>query len=134
MSALDDFFGDGNAIKPTAVPIELQAVIETWQAEIAQNRIGFLPRSVNGRLYWYGFAPTPRERRELLELLDGWIGPTYSDLGRGRGDLDLHDPFDADLSQLPTPPVRFEVLPRVAAGIYSTHAKRSAMRCRCCRD
>ncbi len=121
MSALDDFFGDGNTIQPTTVPIELQAVIETWQAEIAQNRIGFLPRLVNGRLYWYGFAPSPRERRELLDLLDGWIGPTYSDLGRTRGDLDLHDPFDADLRQLPTPPLRFEVLPRVAPG--STHAR-----------
>jgi hypothetical protein len=128
MSTLDSFFGDGNAIKPTEVTPELQTVIEVWQAAIAQRRIGFLPRSHAGRLYWYGFAPTARDRRELLDLLDSWIGPTYSDLARCRGDLDLQDPFDAALHGLPTPPLRFEVLPRTQpAATYSRDKVRSAL-------
>lgn len=128
MSTLDTFFGDGNAIRPTEVAPELQTVIEIWQAAIAQRRIGFLPRSHAGRLYWYGFAPTARDRRELLDLLDSWVGPTYSDLARCRGDLDLQDPFDAALQDLPTPPLRFEVLPRSQpAANYSREKVRSAL-------
>jgi len=128
MSSLDNFFGDGNAIKPTEVSPELQTVIENWQAAIALRRIGFLPRSHAGRLYWYGFAATARDRRELLDLLDSWVGPTYSDLARARGELDLQDPFDAELLGLRTPPLRFEVLPRTqpAAG-YSREKVRSAL-------
>ena len=128
MSTLGNFFGDGNAIKPTEVPPELQTVIEIWQAAIAQGRIGFLPRSYAGRLYWYGFAPTARDRRELLDLLDSWVGPTYSDLARCRGDLDLKDSFDAALHGLPTPPLRFEVLPRTQPDAsYSREQVRSAL-------
>ncbi|MFC7500602.1 protein DpdD [Nocardioides sp. CPCC 206347] len=128
MSALEEFFGDGNTIDPLQVPIELQSVIETWLTAIAQGRVGFLPRGVGGCLYWYGFAPSARGRRELLELLDGWVGPTYSDLARNRGDLDPNDPFDGALSQLPTPPVRFEVLPRNRPGsTYSRKEVRDAL-------
>jgi hypothetical protein len=112
VNAPNNFFADGNDIRPSEVAPELQTVIENWQAAIAQRRIGFLPRAHVGRLYWYGFAPTARDRRELLSLLDCWIGPTYSDLARGRGELDLQDPFDAALDGLPIPPLRFEVLPR----------------------
>lgn len=111
-NALEDFFGPANTIKPTEVSPELQAVIENWQVSIAKGRVGFLPRSAAGRVYWYAFAPTPRGRRELLELLDGWIGPTYSDLAKTRGSLDDHDPFDQALIHLAVPPLRFEVLPR----------------------
>lgn len=128
MSALDDFFGDGNTINLVDVPIELQTVIETWLTAITQGRVGFLPRGIGGRVYWYGFAPTARGRREMLELLDGWIGPTYSDLPRKRGDLDSNDPFDIPLNQMSTAPVRFEVLPRTApASAHSRKEVRDAL-------
>lgn len=112
--ALRDFFGIGNEIKPVEVSSPFQALLESWDASIRNGGIGFLPRLAQQRTYWYAFAPTPRQRRELLGLLDAWVGPTYSDLAIGRGELQISDPFDAALAALEVAPLRFEVLPRVA--------------------
>ncbi|MDX3106015.1 protein DpdD [Nonomuraea angiospora] len=106
------FFGAGNDITPTQVQVDEQIILENFMAAIRRRQIGFLPRSSGGRLWWYGFAPTPRQQRELLDLLDSWIGPTFSNLPRVRGALDPTDPFDAALAKLPVEPLRFEVLPR----------------------
>ncbi|WP_326754775.1 protein DpdD [Streptomyces hirsutus] len=111
-----EFFGPGNDITPTRVEPNLQLILENFMAGIQQRQIGFLPRSSNGRLWWYGFAPTPRQQRETLAILDSWIGPTFSDLPRQRGALNPADPFDAALAQAPVKPLRFEVLPRQTAG------------------
>lgn len=109
-----DFFGAGNEIKPSEVSPLLQALLDNWQASILSGGIGFLPRLVGQRTYWYAFAPTPRQRRELLGLLDAWVGPTYSDLALGRGELETTESFDAALAGIEVAPLRFEVLPRVA--------------------
>ncbi|MGW1802223.1 protein DpdD [Streptomyces sp. NPDC001984] len=106
------FFGTGNDITPTQVPVDLQVILDNFMNAIGRRQIGFLPRSSGGRLWWYGFAPTPRQRRELLDLLDSWVGPTFSDLPRQRGALDPTDPFDAALAESPVESLRFEVLPR----------------------
>ena len=111
---LDDFFGTGNEIKPAEMDPPMQALLDNWQATIRSGGVGFLPRRTAQRTYWYAFAPSPRQRRELLDLLDAWIGPTYSDLAVSRGELDLSDPFDAALTPPEARPLRFEVLPRVA--------------------
>jgi hypothetical protein len=117
MTALvDEFFGSGNAIKPTRVPPEFQVLLEKWLVAIERSEIGFLPRAVGDRLFWYAFSPTARDRRELLDLLDSWVGPTYSDLPQNRGDLDPSDPFDDTLAHHPVTPLRFEVLPRRKPG------------------
>lgn len=120
---LNEFFGDGNQIKPFHVEPELQAILDNWLATIRTGGFGFLPRAIHGRTYWYGFAPSSRERRELLELLDAWVGPTHSDLAQSRGDLDAEDPFDIQLSKSEAPPLRFEVLPRTSR--RAATAKRS---------
>lgn len=111
---LDDFFEAGNDIKLADVDATMQALLDNWQAAIRGGGIGFLPRRTRQRTFWYAFAPSPRQRRELLGLLDAWIGPTYSDLERGRGELELSDPFDSALDSLEVAPLRFEVMPRVA--------------------
>lgn len=108
----DDFFGADNLIKPAKVPPEHEASIENWLSAIRGRQIGFLPRATSQGLYWYAFAPTMREQKELLTLLDAWIGPTFSDLPRSRGRLYPWDPFDAPLAGEMVPPLRFEVLPR----------------------
>lgn len=118
---LEAFFGSGNDIKPAAVDHTLQALLDSWRATITSGGIGFLPRSWQSRTFWYAFAPSKRHRRELLSLLDAWVGPTYSDLAVRRGDLDSTDPFDAALATSEVPPIRFEVLPRTPPG--STKAK-----------
>lgn len=110
----DDFFEAGNDIKPANVDATMQALLDRWQAAIRGGGVGFLPRSTQQRTFWYAFAHSPRQRRELLGLLDAWVGPTYSDLQFGRGELELSDPFDSALASLEVAPLRFEVLPRVA--------------------
>lgn len=115
------FYGAGNDIKPANVSPSMQALLDRWQAAIRDGGIGFLPRRAHQRTYWYAFAHTPRQRRELLGLLDAWVGPTYSDLEMGRGELDLSDPFDSALAGLKVSPLRFEVLPRTAP--LATEAK-----------
>ncbi|MEV6416164.1 protein DpdD [Kribbella sp. NPDC051718] len=117
MSVLDEFFGPGNELHLPSLDAALRAVVENWQHDIAAgDQTGFLPRTINGRLYWYGFTPNARRRREMLDLLDAWIGPTYSDLGQRHGALYLDDPFDIPLSGLACEPIRFEVLPRMMPG------------------
>lgn len=108
----DEFFGTGNEIKPARLQPEHETSIETWRDAIRRGQIAFLPRATNGNLYWYGFAPTQREKKELLTLLDAWVGPTFSDLPRSRGRLYPQDPFDTALATTDVPPLRFEVLPR----------------------
>lgn len=118
---LDDFFEAGNEIKPAAVDPTMQALLDYWQAAIRRGAVGFLPRRAQQRTYWYAFASSQRGRRELLGLLDAWVGPTYSDLEKKRGALDPSDPFDAALASREVMPLRFEVLPRVAP--HSAQAK-----------
>lgn len=108
----DEFFGPGNDIKPARLQPEHETSIENWRDAIRRGQIAFLPRSTEGKLYWYGFAPTRREQKELLTLLDAWVGPTFSDLPRSRGRLYPQDPFDTPLAAKDVPPLRFEVLPR----------------------
>lgn len=108
----DEFFGPHNLINPAELPPDYEASIENWRDAIKRGQIGFLPRATPQGLYWYAFAPTMREQKELLSLLDAWVGPTFSDLPRSRGRLYPRDPFDAPLAAIPVPPLRFEVLPR----------------------
>ncbi|MFC6161137.1 protein DpdD [Kribbella jiaozuonensis] len=108
----DDFFEAGNLINPVELPPEHEASIESWLDAIRHGQIGFLPRTTSQGLYWYAFAPTIREQKELLVLLDAWVGPTFSDLPRSRGRLYPADPFDAPLAAMQVSPLRFEVLPR----------------------
>ena len=108
----DEFFGPGNDIKPARLQPEQETSIENWRDAVRRGQIAFLPRLTKGNLYWYGFAPTKREQKELLTLLDAWVGPTFSDLPRSRGWLYPQDPFDTVLAAKAVPPLRFEVLPR----------------------
>ncbi|MET9346275.1 protein DpdD [Streptomyces termitum] len=117
------FFAEGNDIRPHKVPADFQAILEKHIHAIQRRGIGFLPRSSHGRLWWYGFAPTPRQRREVLELLDSWIGPTFSDLPHHRGALETTDPFDAALAAMPLEVLRFEVLPRTKPGSANSPTK-----------
>lgn len=115
--AFEAFFGTGNDLRLPSLDGALRTVVENWQRDIADgDQIGFLPRITGDRLYWYGFAPTARRRREMLVLLDAWVGPTYSNLNQQRGALDPDDDFDVALSGMSPEPVKFEVLPRALPG------------------
>jgi hypothetical protein len=118
MSVTGAFFGSGNDIDVTVLPPDLRSSIEQW-VRVAErgDAPAYLPRVRGGRLWWYGAAPDERVRREMIEYLDAWIGPTYSDLASQRGRLDLTDDFDLRLDRSARGQwLRFEVLPRSGPG------------------
>lgn len=122
MSVASSFFGSGsgsgNDIDVTLLPHNLRDSIEQWmRAAERGDAPAYLPRVREGRLWWYGAAPDERGRREMIEHLNAWIGPTYSDLASQRGRLDLTDAFDLRLDQSARGRwLRFEVLPRTGSG------------------
>lgn len=120
---VERFFDEGNEITLGSLPSDLREVLEPWAGRADKgDAIAFLPRAADERLWWYGFAPDGRARRELLGFLDAWIGPTASDLVEQRGRLDPSDAFDSALAALcPGRLLRFEVLPR--HGSHATQAK-----------
>lgn len=113
MSIQAQFFGPGNDLQLDEVPRSLLLEIEPWIARFESGRgPAFLPRRVDDCLFWYGLAGNARARRELLELLDAWIGPGASDLSVKRGLLAADDPFDAWLTgHFGDRLLRFEVWP-----------------------
>lgn len=118
--SIDFFYGPGNDIDLSQLNPRFRAMVDRWDAAIRSGGIGFLPRSSERRLFWYAFASSPRQRRELLTLLDAWVGPTYSDLHVRRGELDTSDPFDDRLATAEVPPLRFEVLPSVPPHVFAS--------------
>jgi hypothetical protein len=115
MNALvDEFFGAGNELDLTTIPDYTRAQLNEWIRSLGSaDRTSFLPREIDGRLFWYVFTPSDRRANEILELLSAWIGPTYSDVTSNRGRLNLTDPFDSKIAHLADVAVlRFEVLPR----------------------
>ncbi|MFW0793297.1 protein DpdD [Gordonia sp. CPCC 205515] len=111
---IEDFFGARNELARASLSTEEQAQLNNWiRALLTGTQTAFLPRSWQGRLFWYVFTPRDRRANEILELLGAWIGPTYSDVSRTRGRLDLTDPFDTRIDSASEFAVhRFEVLPR----------------------
>lgn len=120
---VERFFGEGNDLALADLPADLREVIDPWAERVERTDAGlaFLPRSSEGRLWWYCFAADSRARRELLGLLDAWVGPTWSDLTRSRGRLDPSDGFDTRLADdRPGTVLRFEVLPRTGGAARQT--------------
>lgn len=111
---IEDFFGVLNELAPDTLTDDDRAQLNKWiRALTTGTRTAFLPRSWQGRLFWYIFTPKDRRANEILELLGAWIGPTHSDIARTRGRLDLTDPFDSRIDTASELAVhRFEVLPR----------------------
>jgi hypothetical protein len=111
---LEHFFGRDNEIALDALSPESASRLEPWLDRIRRDAptLAFLPRRKEGRVWWYGFLGNSRARRELLGLLDAWIGATASDLPARRGRLDVSDPLDSWLAtQLESRVLKFEVLP-----------------------
>ena len=53
-------------------------LVRVLQGRIGKKRRTLLPARVNGNTRWYGFAPTGREARLLLEEMQSWLGPPIS--------------------------------------------------------
>ncbi|MFF7458665.1 protein DpdD [Kitasatospora sp. NPDC008115] len=123
----EEFFGTHNEISlRQALQPEMTAFLESQMDAIEKGGIGFLPRRATSRLWWYGFTPTPDRKRELLTLLNWWIGPTFSDLPARHGSLDPTDAFDTALDEGKV--LRFEVLPQRTANQENAARARDSVR------
>ena len=100
---LSKFFGVGNlltreslASSQTVVAANARHWTETLRSE---QDICILPRKHNQTFYWYAIAFNDRSFRELRELIQAFVGPSYSDF-RGIGHtLNPGDPVDAAVMQ-----------------------------------
>lgn len=79
---LEAFFGDGNELTPSALAVANPALAD-WLEErvrsLKQEPLApaLLPRRSGNTTTWYGLAHSPRERRELIQALQSFVGPTY---------------------------------------------------------
>lgn len=97
-SFLGAFFGPGNDLSVAELAVSNPALAEWLDGRIAvlresPDRPALLPRRRGDALSWYGIARTKRERRELLQVLQAFVGPTYATFRVDRP-LDPHDPID----------------------------------------
>lgn len=123
MNLLDRFFADGNDLaqfRPRPEISELEAIYRSRATEC--QGLAALPRNSVGRRWFYLFAWSEREGRELVELVRAWIGPALSDVQIGPLELDPNDPFDAEVRRAHAAiapegrVVRVETLPRLRGG------------------
>jgi hypothetical protein len=97
-SFLGAFFGPGNDLSVADLAVSNPALAEWLDGRIAALRESpdmpaLLPRRRGDALAWYGIARTKRERRELVQVLQAFVGPTYATLRVDRP-LDEHDSID----------------------------------------
>ncbi|HUP86882.1 MAG TPA: protein DpdD [Acidimicrobiales bacterium] len=119
---LDAFFGDGNELTPAALA-EANPALAEWLEERVRSlkhdplAPALLPRRQGNTTTWYGLTHSPRERRELIQALQSFVGPTY---GTIRIDHPL-DPSDSVATAAQTfadgHAFAVEVLPGQQAGV-----------------
>jgi hypothetical protein len=98
-SFLSAFFGDGNDLTLETLTHSNPALAEWLNERITVLRReprapALLPRRQGSAVTWYGLAHSSRDRRELVQVLYSFVGPTYGSVRIDRP-LDLSDPVDA---------------------------------------
>jgi uncharacterized protein YqcC (DUF446 family) len=84
-SFLGAFFGAGNDLSVENLVASNPVLAEWLERRIAALRASplsptLLPRRRGDTLTWYGLARSVRERRELVQVLQSFVGPTYATL------------------------------------------------------
>lgn len=98
-SFLSAFFGAGNDLSVEDLVASNPVLAEWLKRRIAVLRSSplsatLLPRRRGDKLTWYALARSVRERRELVQILQSFVGPTYAALGVNRL-LNPDDPVEA---------------------------------------
>src|SRR5690348_1297551 len=93
---LAGFFGEGNDLSLATLAeeaSELAAWLDERLTRLRQEPCAshVLPRRVAGRTRWYGLAHSDRQLKELSQVLEAFIVPTYARVDR-RAALNGEDP------------------------------------------
>lgn len=96
---LQAFFGDGNELTPATLAVANPSLAEWLEERVRGLRQeplapALLPRRRGNTTTWYGLTHSPRDRRELIQALQSFVGPTYGTI-RIDHPLDPSDPVDA---------------------------------------
>lgn len=99
---LQEFFGDGNAIRwedyESGAPTDpVRASLEPWVVRFQKQRSPFLlPRVLPASKLtaWYVLCADPREARSMRESLQAFIGPSYAGFNGELATLDPADPIE----------------------------------------
>lgn len=113
---LHAFFGDGNDLTLAELAATNPSLAEWLDERIQALRReplapALLPRRRGNITTWYGLTHSSRDRRELIQALQSFVGPTYGTIRIDRP-LDPSDPVDAAAEAFADGhPVTVEVLP-----------------------
>ena len=97
-SFLSAFFGEGNDLSVEDLVASNPVLAEWLDRRVSALRSSplsptLLPRRRGSRVTWYGLARSVRERRELVQVLQSFVGPTYATFRVDRP-LNDEDPID----------------------------------------
>lgn len=128
MRLIERFFGEGNDLAQyfgNPHVEELVELVERFERQsVARRGVAALPRSRGGEQWFYLFAWTPEEGRELRDLARAWVGPALSDVHLSSLELDATDPFDRTVRDAhPGTVLKLRYLPELAPG--ATEAERA---------
>ena len=105
---LQRFFGPGNhlgwiALADGTAPLSWQSQVSPWLAfmkNLSMDRPLILPVfGPEGAYRWYGVAETERAATQMVQEIQGFIGPSLSDFSGHLSDLSPTDPIEMALQQ-----------------------------------
>jgi hypothetical protein len=120
------FFGRGNGLSYEQIvesnDPKVKTLIEPSIHEIIGGGIGFLPRTREDSTVWYGIATSEPHTREMRELVQAFLGPSYTSFRGVSLPFDHEDRIDrAVLSFSNGKAIKFEVWP------IGSHQQRSSV-------
>jgi len=99
MKLIDSFFGEGNDLAVHLSNPRVQELVERYERQSSAGRgVAALPRRRGEEQWFYLFAWTPEEGRELRDLARAWIGPALSDVHVSPLELDASSAFDRSVA------------------------------------
>ena len=118
MKLIERFFAEGNELAGHVANSKVRELIERYERQSSVGRgVAALPRKRGEEQWFYLFAWTPEEGRELRDLARAWIGPALSDVHLSSLELDRSDAFDRSILDAHRGSIlKLRYLPEVAPG------------------
>ena len=74
---INDFYSQPNDVSLTSLKGANAELADELQLRLLAGKRTLLPARVEGETRWYGFAPSDREGRLLIEEMTSWLGPPF---------------------------------------------------------